>query len=204
MANAMIVDIVRTACGKGKPGGALHGVHPVDLLAGVLRSLVERNDIDPLLVEDVIAGCVTQAGDQSRNVARNALLAARFPIEVPGTTLDRQCGSSQQAVHFAAQGVMAGSYDVVIAGGVESMSRVPMFASADAGDPLAPLAVRFPNLPNQGVGAELIAARWKLDREALDEFSAESHRRAAVTRRAQRHRPPAGRGRHRGVCHPGR
>jgi acetyl-CoA acyltransferase len=181
MTNAVIVDILRTASGKGKPGGALSGVHPVDLLATALRALVERNDLDPGLVDDVIAGCVTQALDQSVNVARNALLAAGFPEHVPGTTVDRQCGSSQQAAHFAAQGVIAGAYDIVIACGVESMSRAPMGSSVGQGDPFGPLAARFPSLPNQGIGAELIAARWKLGRQALDEFSARSHQRAAAT-----------------------
>jgi acetyl-CoA acyltransferase len=180
MTNAVIVDILRTASGKGKPGGALSGVHPVDLLATALRALVERNDLDPGLVDDVIAGCVTQALDQSVNVARNALLAAGFPEHVPGTTVDRQCGSSQQAAHFAAQGVIAGAYDIVIACGVESMSRAPMGSSVGQGDPFGPLAARFPSLPNQGIGAELIAARWKLGRQALDEFSARSHQRAAA------------------------
>ncbi|MFJ2755419.1 thiolase family protein [Nocardioides sp. NPDC087217] len=180
MRSAVIVDIVRTASGKGKPGGALSGVHPVDLFGTLLASLAERNDLDPAVVDDVIAGCVTQAGDQALNVARNAVLAAGFPIEVPGTTVDRQCGSSQQATHFAAQGVIAGAYDVVIAGGVESMSRAPMFSSARGGHPMAPLGERFPSLPNQGIGAERIAAQWRLDREALDTFSAESHRRAAT------------------------
>jgi acetyl-CoA acyltransferase len=176
---AVIVDIVRTASGKGKPGGALSPVHPVDLLATVLNALTERTGIEPGLVDDVIAGCVTQAGDQAINVARNALLTAGFPESVPGTTVDRQCGSSQQAAHFAAQGVIAGAYDVVIACGVESMSRVPMYSSAQNGHPQAPLHARFPSLPNQGIGAELIAARWKFDRDALDEFSARSHQRAA-------------------------
>jgi acetyl-CoA acyltransferase len=180
MATAVIVDIARTASGKGKPGGALSGVHPVSLLATVLRALVDRNDLDPTLIDDVIAGCVTQTADQALNVARNALLAAGLPVEVPGTSVDRQCGSSQQAVHFAAQGVIAGAYDVVLAGGVESMSRAPMFSSAAGGEPYAPLAARFDSLPSQGIGAELIAARWKLDRESLDEFAAESHRRAAA------------------------
>ncbi|HWG63892.1 MAG TPA: thiolase family protein [Streptosporangiaceae bacterium] len=179
MTRAVIVDIVRTASGKGKPGGALSPVHPVDLLATVLKALTGRTGIEPGLVDDVIAGCVTQAGDQAINVARNALLTAGFPESVPGTTVDRQCGSSQQAAHFAAQGVIAGAYDVVIACGVESMSRVPMFSSAQNGHPQAPLHRRFPSLPNQGIGAELIAARWKFDRDALDEFSARSHRRAA-------------------------
>src|SRR5829696_9479149 len=133
MTSAVIVDIVRTASGKGKPGGALSGVHPADLLATVLRALVERNQIDPALVDDVIAGCVNQYGDQSLNIGRTALLVAGFPIDVAATTIDRQCGSSQQAAHFAAQGVMAGAYDVVIACGVESMTRVPMGASMIAG-----------------------------------------------------------------------
>ncbi|MGX4695397.1 thiolase family protein [Streptomyces sp. JNUCC 63] len=180
MTNAVIVDIVRTASGKGKPGGALSAVHPVDLLATVLTALVERTGIDPGIVDDVIAGCVTQAGDQAINVGRNALLAAGFPESVPGTTVDRQCGSSQQAAHFAAQGIMAGAYDVAIACGVESMSRVPMLSSANGGHPQAPLHARFPSLPNQGVGAELIVARWKFDREALDEYAARSHQRAAA------------------------
>jgi acetyl-CoA acyltransferase len=180
MTDAVIVDIVRTASGKGKPGGALSEVHPVDLLATVLRALVDRNQLDPALVDDVIAGCVTQSADQALNLGRNALLAAGFPVDVPGTTVDRQCGSSQQAAHFAAQGVIAGAYDIVIAGGVESMSRVPMFSSAGGGSPHAPLAARFASLPNQGIGAELVTARWKLDRESLDAFAAESHRRAAA------------------------
>ena len=180
MMNAVIVDIVRTASGRGKPGGALSGVHPVDLLATVLKALVDRSGIDPVLIDDVIAGCVTQAGDQAINVARTALLAAGFPESVPGTTVDRQCGSSQQAAHFAAQGVIAGAYDIAIACGVESMSRVPMFASVQGGHPQAPLHSRFPNLPGQGIGAELIASRWKFDREELDAFAAQSHRRAAA------------------------
>ncbi|MEV5848601.1 thiolase family protein [Streptomyces sp. NPDC051985] len=181
MTNAVIVDIVRTASGKGKPGGALSGVHPADLLATVLTALVERNQIDPALVDDVIAGCVTQAGDQALNIGRTALLRAGFPVSVPGTSIDRQCGSSQQAVHFAAQGVIVGAYDIAIACGVESMSRVPMGTALVGGDPHGPLAERFASLPPQGIGAELIAARWKFDRERLDEFSARSHRRAAET-----------------------
>ncbi|WP_019201702.1 thiolase family protein [Tsukamurella sp. 1534] len=179
MTDAVIVDIVRTASGKGKPGGALHPVHPVDLFAGVISALVQRNDIDPAVIDDVIAGCVHQVGDQALNIARIAGLTAGLPVEVPGTTIDRQCGSSQQAAHFAAQGVIAGAYDVVIAGGVESMSRVPMGSTSLVGAPMGPLAARFPSLPHQGIGAELMAARWKLDRESLDSFAAESHRRAA-------------------------
>jgi len=139
--HAVIVDAVRTASGKGKPGGALSAVHPVDLLAGVLRELVRRNDLDPARVDDVIGGCVTQAGEQSLNITRNAVFAAGFPETVPATTVDRQCGSSQQAAAFAAQGVLAGCYDIVIAAGVESMSRAPMF-SATGGAALDEFAVR--------------------------------------------------------------
>ncbi len=183
MTSAVIVDVVRTASGRGKPGGALHGVHPVTLLATTIRALVDRNGLDPALVDDVIVGCVMQAGDQSINIGRNALLAAGFPESVPGTTVDRQCGSSQQAAHFAAQGVIAGAYDIAIAGGVESMSRVPMGTSvAMGGNPFAPLKEqRYPDgLVGQGISAELIAGRWKIDREALDEYSARSHARAAA------------------------
>jgi len=182
MATAVIVDVIRTASGKGKPGGRLSGVHPVDLLARVLRSLVERNDLDPGMVDDVIAGCVSQSAEQTYNIARNAVLGAGFPDTVPATTIDRQCGSSQQAAHFAAQGVIAGAYDVVIACGVESMSRVPMGSSAQGADPFGPaVAARYPDgLVPQGISAELIAARWKLDREVLDEYSAQSHQRAAA------------------------
>ena len=180
MSSAVIVDIVRSASGKGKPGGALSGVHPADLLGGVLRSLVERTGIDPALIDDVIAGCVAQAADQALNIGRTASLVAGFPVSVPATSIDRQCGSSQQAAHFAAQGVIAGAYDIAIACGVESMSRVPMGTSKVDGDPHGPLAARFPSLPNQGIGADLIASRWKLDRDTLDEYSARSHQRAAA------------------------
>ncbi|WP_017936478.1 thiolase family protein [Nocardioides sp. Iso805N] len=180
MTSAVIVDIVRTASGKGKPGGALSGVHPAELLASTLRALVERTGIDPSLVDDVITGCVGQYGDQAQNIGRTALLVAGFPVSVPATTVDRQCGSSQQAAHFAAQGVIAGAYDIAIACGVESMSRVPMGSARGTGDPLGPLAQRFASLPNQGIGAELIAARWKLDRETLDAYAAQSHQRAAA------------------------
>src|SRR5690348_1925969 len=129
MESAVIVDVIRTASGKGKPGGALSGTHPADLLAAVLRGLVDRNGLDPERVDDVIAGCVTQCGDQAANVARTAVLAAGLPESIPATTLDRQCGSSQQAAHFAAQGVIAGAYDVVVAAGVECMTRTPMGSS---------------------------------------------------------------------------
>jgi acetyl-CoA acyltransferase len=181
MTTAVIVDIVRTASGKGKPGGALSGVHPGELLSQTIRQLVERNDLDPALIDDVIAGCVGQVGDQGFNIARTALLHAGFPESVPGTTIDRQCGSSQQAAHFGAQGVIAGAYDVVLACGVESMSRVPMGAAAVGGNAYSPLDQRYPEgLAHQGIGAELIAAQWKLDREELDAFSARSHQRAAA------------------------
>jgi acetyl-CoA acyltransferase len=182
MGAAVIVDIVRTASGRGKPGGALSGLHPVSLLSATLKALVERNQLDPALVDDVIAGCVCQAGDQAGNIGRTALLAAGFPESVPGTSIDRQCGSSQQALHFAAQGIMAGAYDVAIACGVESMSRVPMSLPPRGGSPYSPLIERYPaGLVNQGVSAELIANRWKFDRTELDDFSARSHQRAAAT-----------------------
>ncbi|MFC7885161.1 thiolase family protein [Streptomyces sp. NPDC057376] len=183
MNDAVIVDVVRTASGKGKPGGALSAVHPVDLLATVLQALVERNGLDPALVDDVIGGCVSQSDEQALNITRTAVLAAGFPESVPATTVDRQCGSSQQAAHFAAQGVLAGAYDIVIACGVESMSRVPMFSNArDADTAGAQLARRYPEgLVPQGLSAELICARWDLDREELDAFAARSHQRAAAT-----------------------
>jgi acetyl-CoA acyltransferase len=181
MANgAVIVDAVRTPVGKGKPGGALSHVHPTDLLGFTLEALVARAGIDPQLIDDVIAGCVQQVGDQSGNIAHNAVLAAGLPETVPGTTINRQCGSSQQAVHFAAQGVIAGAYDVVIAAGVESMSRIPLGSSRPAtrGERIE---ARYPDgLVHQGVSAELVASRWKLDRETLDAYAAASHRRASA------------------------
>lgn len=181
MREAVIVDAIRTPIGKGKPGGALSGWHPVDLLAHVLEGLVTRTGIDPGVVDDVIAGCVSQTGEQSVNIARNAVLAAGFPASVPAATVDRQCGSSQQAVHFAAQGVAAGAYDVAIAAGVEMMSRVPMGSSTAGQDPFgARIPRRYEGgLVPQGISAELIAARWGLTREELDAFAAVSHRRAA-------------------------
>lgn len=181
MTKAVIVDVVRIASGKGKPGGALSGTHPVELMAHVLRSITSRNGLDPALVDDVIGGCVGQAGEQALNITRSAVLSAGFPESVPATTIDRQCGSSQQAAHFAAQGVIAGAYDIVIAAGVESMSRVPMGTTTMGKDASGPgVAARYPEgLVNQGISAELIAAKWKLDRDALDAFSAQSHQRAA-------------------------
>ncbi|MFG2043662.1 thiolase family protein [Dactylosporangium sp. NPDC048998] len=188
MRDAVVVDIVRTPSGRGKPGGALSGVHPTDLLAQTLTALLERAGIDPGLVDDVIGGCVSQAGQQSMNITRSAVLAAGLPEHVPATTIDRQCGSSQQALHFAAQGVLAGAYDVAIACGVESMSRVPMFSATQGQDPYGRLlGRRYPDgLVSQGVSAELIAARWKLDRETLDEYAARSHRLAAEASAAGR------------------
>src|SRR3989440_5783488 len=169
MTDAVIVDAVRTPVGKRKPGGALHGIHPVDLHAPAIRSLVERTGIDPALIDDVISGVVGQIGEQSANTARWAALAAGLPESVPAVTVDRQCGSSQQAVHFAAQGVLVGAYDVVIASGVESMSRVPMGSQAAGRDPFGPqVAARYPDgLVPQGISAELIAAKWGFSRAQL-------------------------------------
>ncbi|MGW6693644.1 thiolase family protein [Rhodococcus sp. NPDC054953] len=182
MTNAVIVDAVRLASGKGKTGGALSGTHPVELLAHVLRAIVDRNGIDPAQVDDVIGGCVQQVGEQALNISRTALLSAGFPDSVPATTIDRQCGSSQQAAHFAAQGVIAGAYDIAIACGVESMSRIPMGTSPIGQDASGPgIAARYPEgLVHQGISAELISARWKLDRDTLDTYAARSHQRAAA------------------------
>ncbi len=177
---AVIVEAVRTAVGRRN--GRLKDWHPVDLLAQTLSALVQRTGIDAALVEDVIIGCVSQVGEQSLNVGRNAALAAGFPETVPGTTVDRQCGSSQQAIHFAAQGVISGAYDIAIAGGVESMTRVPMGSSSQGpGVPFgSQMLKRYDNgLVHQGISADLIAQKWGLSREELDEFSLESHRRAA-------------------------
>ncbi|HYV59609.1 MAG TPA: thiolase family protein [Acidimicrobiia bacterium] len=182
MPTAVIVDAVRTPLGRRN--GALKDVHPVDLAALTLDSIVQRNDLDPEVVEDVIMGCVMQVGEQAVNVGRNAALAAGFPESVVGTTVDRQCGSSQQAAHFAAQGVIAGAYDVVIAAGVESMTRVPMGASFTPGSqPFGPkMFARYQErggLVPQGISAELIAEKWNISREDNDRFSLESHLRAA-------------------------
>lgn len=184
VSRAVIVDAVRTA--GGKRNGQLSNWHPVDLAGEILGALVARNDLDPSLVDDVIMGCVLQVGEQSHNVGRCAVLAAGFPESVPGTTIDRQCGSSQQALHFAAQGIMAGAYDIVVAAGVEIMSRTPL-GSADIkelGPAYGPLMrKRYEGrggLVSQGEGAELIAQDWELSREVLDEFSLQSHQRAAT------------------------
>ncbi|MFC8932531.1 thiolase family protein [Rhodococcus sp. NPDC057135] len=182
MRDAVIVEAVRTPIGKGKANGALHGINAVDLLAHSLKAVVERTGIDAALIDDVIGGAVSQVGEQSQNVTRTALLAAGYPESVPGTTVDRQCGSSQQAVHFAAQGVIAGAYDIVVAAGVESMSRVPMGSSSVGRESLGVgFEERYPDgLVPQGISAELIAAKWGLSRTQLDEFSASSHRKAAL------------------------
>jgi acetyl-CoA acyltransferase len=180
---AVIVDAVRTA--GGKRNGKLRNWHAVDLASEALRALQERNGLDPSLVDDVIMGCVMQVSEQSLNIGRNAVLAAGWPESVPGTTIDRQCGSSQQALHFAAQGVMAGAYDVVVAAGVESMTRTPMGSSVvrELGYPFGPrMMARYKEkggLVGQGIGAEMIADQWDISREQLDAFSAQSHQRAA-------------------------
>lgn len=186
MREAVIVDAVRTPLGRGKPGGALAEVPPVDLHATVLRALVDRTGLDPAAVDDVVSGAVGQIGEQSMNTARWAVLAAGFPESVPAVTVDRQCGSSQQAIHFAAQGVLSGAYDIAIASGVESMSRVPIGSQAAGRDFLgSSVAARYPHgLVPQGVSAELIAARRGLPRERLDEFAVTSHQRAAAAWRS--------------------
>lgn len=180
--DAVIVDAVRTPVGRRN--GSLASVHAADLSAHILRSLAERNDLDPVLVDDVIWGCVQQVGQQSSNVGRNAVLAAGWPESVPATTIDRQCGSSQQSVHFAAAGLIAGQYDIAIAGGVEIMSAVPIGSSSkdpSLGSPSSPLLMeRYGVTFNQGTGAEMMAAKWNLSREALDEFSALSHEKLAA------------------------
>lgn len=179
MRNAYVVDAVRSPIGKRN--GSLKDWHPVDLSAVVVAELVRRTGVDPAAIDDVIWGCVSQTGEQGLNLGRWVALAAELPEAVPGTTVDRQCGSSQQALHFAAQGIMAGVYDVVVAGGVESMTRVPMGATMQQGPgfPFGPrVAGRYALVP-QGLSAEMVAERWHLGREQLDELSLESHRRAA-------------------------
>ena len=177
MPSAVIVDAVRTPLGRRN--GKLKDWHPVDLAAHTLEALVARNDLDPEIVDDVIMGCVSQVGDQAVNVGRNAALAAGFPESVPGTSIDRQCGSSQQAAHFAAQGVMAGAYDVVVAAGAESMTRTPMGSSLLPGSvPFGPKMLARYDLVPQGISAELIAEKWGISREDNDTFSVESHRHA--------------------------
>ncbi|GAB3201622.1 thiolase family protein [Nocardioides hungaricus] len=181
MRDAVIVEAVRTPVGRR--GGMLAEVHPADLSATTLGAIVDRTGIDPALVEDVVWGCVSQVGEQSFDIARTAVLSAGWPESVPGTTVDRQCGSSQQAISFAAAGVIAGHYDVVVAGGVESMTRVPMGSAGEVGGtPFGPRYVaRYgPEAPHQGVGAEQIAREWGIGRTDLDEYSLRSHARAAA------------------------
>jgi len=179
MPSAVIVDAVRTPVGRRN--GRLSGWHAVDLAAQPLRALVERNDLDPTLVEDVVMGCTMTVGEQAMNIGRNAALAAGFPDSVPGTTVDRQCGSAQQAVHFAAQAVMAGAMDIVIGAGVESMSRVPIGSTTEPGpgEAYGPTVLNRFAFIHQGLSAEEIARRWKVTREEMDAFALESHRRAA-------------------------
>ena len=179
MRDAVIVEAVRTPLGKR--GGGLSGVHSADISAHILQALAERSGIDPVLVDDVIWGCVMQIGEQTFDIARTAVLSAGWPESVPGTTVDRQCGSSQQAVHFAAAGVIAGQYDLAVAGGVEMMSRTPMGSSFTA----SPLGEKYTaryggDFPNQGIGAEDISDTWGLSRQQLDEFALLSHERAAA------------------------
>src|ERR1700736_4719047 len=181
MPEAVIVEAVRSPVGKRN--GGLSGVHPGELSAQVLNGLVDRAGVDPAIVDDVIWGCVMQAGEQALDIGRTAVLAAGWPESVTGVTVDRQCGSSQQSIHFAAAGVAAGHYDVAIAGGVESMSRTPMGASlANGGRPYSQtfLDRYHGQIPNQGIGAEMIAEQWGFDRTAVDEFSLGSHEKAAA------------------------
>jgi acetyl-CoA C-acetyltransferase len=192
MSEAFIVAALRTA--GGRKGGRLAGWHPADLAAQVLDAIVERNDIDPASIDDVILGCVGQAGEQSFNIARNAVLASKLPESVPGVSVDRQCGSSQQALHFAAQAVISGSMDLVIAGGVESMTRVPMGLPATLpfkhgfGSYMSPaMQARYPGVQfSQFMGAELLAQKYALTKDALDEYALRSHQRAAAATREGR------------------
>jgi acetyl-CoA acyltransferase len=186
MPNAVIIDAVRSPVGRRN--GRLAGWHPVDLAAAPLRALVERTGLDPALVEDVVMGCTMTVGEQAMNIGRNAALAAGFPDTVPGTTVDRQCGSAQQAIHFAAQAVMAGAMDVVIGAGVESMTRVPIGSTTDPGpgEAYGPTVLRRYEFIHQGASAEEIARRWHVSREEMDSFALESHRRAAAAQDAGR------------------
>ncbi|MFY2787520.1 thiolase family protein [Rhodococcus sp. MALMAid1271] len=183
MRDAVIVEAVRTPVGRGKVNGTLHPEHPVDLMAHSLREVVQRSGIDPIQIDDVIGGVVTAVGDQASNMTRRAALAAGYPESVPATTVERQCGSSQQAIHFAAQGVISGAYDLAIAAGSESMSRIPMGSNMiGTEDPAgAGFAERYPEgLVPQGISAELIAAKWGISRAEMDEFALSSHAKAAA------------------------
>jgi acetyl-CoA acetyltransferase family protein len=182
MAEAVIIDAVRSPMGRGKEGGALSSLHPADLLAQVLVGLLDRTGIDPGSIDDLLVGCVNGSGEQSATPGRQAWLAAGYPVHVPSVTIERKCGSGQQAIDFAAQGIVAGAYDIAIAAGVESMSRVPMGSSRLGADPHGEgVNARFPGLVSQGVSAELVADHWQLSRDQLDEYAARSHDRAAAT-----------------------
>ena len=186
--DAFIVDVVRTPFGRGRTTGVLAGAHPVDLLAAALTALVDRAGLDPGIIEDTIVGCVQQVGEQAGNIARHAVLAAGWPVSVPGVTLDRKCGSFQQAVHFAAATVASGQMDVIAVGGVEMMSLIPMKLNRMDRDELGPKfhSARPDGLVGQGISAELIAAKWGITREAMDKLAANSHQRAVVARNAGR------------------
>ncbi|MDT4933898.1 MAG: acetyl-CoA acyltransferase [Pseudonocardiales bacterium] len=187
MVEAVIVDAIRSPMGRGKSSGALASVHPVDLLAQVLTALIDRNGVDPGTVDDVLVGCVGQNGEQSATPGRQAWLSAGYPVHVPSTTIERKCGSGQQAVDFAHHGIVAGAYDLAIAAGIESMSRVPMGSGRQGADPHGPgVRARFPDLVPQGISAELVADRWQLTRAELDEYSARSHALAAEARTSGR------------------
>jgi acetyl-CoA acyltransferase len=184
VAEALIVAAVRSPVGKRN--GALSGLHPAELSAQVLNGLIERAGVEPAVIDDVIWGCVGQVGEQTFDIARTAVLTAGWPESITGVTVDRQCGSSQQSIHFAAAGVIAGHYDVAVAGGVESMSRVPMGSSLAGANPFPePFLSRYDGqAPNQGLGAEMIAEKWGFDRTTLDEFSLASHEKAAAAQDA--------------------
>jgi acetyl-CoA acetyltransferase family protein len=174
--NSVIVDAIRSPMARGKSSGELAGVHPVDLLSQVLTALIERSALDPGTVDDVLVGCVGQNLEQAATPGRQAWLAAGYPVHVPSTTIERKCGSGQQAVEFANSSIIAGRYDIAIGAGIESMSRVPMGSAVMGADPFGPsVRARFPNLVPQGVAAELVATRWKLSRAQLDEYSSRSH-----------------------------
>ncbi|MGN6406921.1 MAG: thiolase family protein [Curtobacterium sp.] len=184
MEDAFIIDAVRTPFGRGKPNGQYADTHPVDLHAHVIREVVRRTGVPPEAISDVISGAVGQVGEQSANTARWAALAAGLPVSVPAVTIDRQCGSSQQALHFAAQGIQAGAYDVVVASGAESMSRIPIGSQLAGRDPFGPMVQRRfdPGLVPQGISAELIASRWAVSRREADAFALDSHRKATQAR----------------------
>nr|WP_199905236.1 thiolase family protein [Nocardioides sediminis] len=185
MADAVVVGAVRTPMARGKESGALAALHPVELLAQTFTELFDRTGVDPALVDDVLVGCVSQSGEQASTPGRQAWLSAGFPVHVPATTIERKCGSGQQAVDFAVQAITSGASEIVVAAGLEVMSRVPMGSSTLGKDPFGPgVRARFPELTSQGVAAELVADRWGFTRTQLDEYAARSHQLAAATRDA--------------------